>query len=154
MFKFYYPLEHFTPYLLFGPRFDLLINIKPRTYGNIPADWPYESNESLWASKLLKSSYGGTLGIGLQMESILPIPILIEFCYNFDLSDNQMAAMTTWLLNFRNNVIPFLAQSEMGLPTDPLTLGIILKYGLIIPGFTLYIIGLFMYGRSKRKIRE
>ncbi len=88
LFKFYYPLEHFTPYLLFGPRFDLLISIKPETYENIPSDWLYESNESLWASNLLKSSYGSTLGIGLQLESILPTPILLEFCYNFDLSDN------------------------------------------------------------------
>jgi hypothetical protein len=65
-----------------------------------------------------------------------------------------MATITTWLLNFRNNVIPFLAQSKMGLPTYQLTLGLILKYGLTIPRLTLYIIGLFMYGRSKRKVRE
>ncbi|MFX1487556.1 MAG: hypothetical protein ACFFBI_00290 [Promethearchaeota archaeon] len=72
----------------------------------------------------------------------------------FNLTDNQMLRITTWLVNFRDKVVPFLAQYEMGLATDPLTLGINLEYGLTISGLTLFFIGLIVYARSQRKIEE
>ncbi|MFX1479229.1 MAG: hypothetical protein ACFFCI_13935, partial [Promethearchaeota archaeon] len=77
-----------------------------------------------------------------------------ELKSHFNLTDNQMLRITTWLVNFRDYVVPFLAQYKMGLTTDPLTLGINLEYGLTISGLTLFFIGLIVYIRSMRKVEE
>lgn len=53
----------------------------------------------------------------------------------------QMDIITKWLQNLRDNVVPFLAQDTMDLPTDPLTLGKIIALGLVLPGYSIATVG-------------
>ena len=77
------------PYFLFGARIDYLINKEPGIYNENPDDWPYSSNKSIWLAELSDFSYGPTFGVGLQIGSIFPVPIIIESCYNIDVTDNN-----------------------------------------------------------------
>ncbi|MHA1981365.1 MAG: hypothetical protein ACTSXN_09760 [Promethearchaeota archaeon] len=70
--------------------------------------------------------------------------------YN-DLTDDQVDAIIIWLQNFRDNVVPLLAQYQENLPFNPSILASGLLYGMTIPGGVLGALGVVMFIISKRK---
>jgi hypothetical protein len=81
-----------TPYLLAGPRLDILMS--------------YQSDEGVLNSlydQFKKTTLGGSVGVGVQIQSLLPVTILVEGRYNIDLSDSY----ETNLLKVRNNSFDF-----------------------------------------------
>ena len=79
--------ENFVPYVVAGPRVDYLLG--------------YQSDEfhSALYDGFQKATIGGSVGIGLQMDTMLPVGISAEVRYNFDLVDSY----STDLLKVRNN---------------------------------------------------
>ncbi|MFX1275639.1 MAG: hypothetical protein ACFFBP_11615, partial [Promethearchaeota archaeon] len=57
------------------------------------------------------------------------------------LTDHAMACIINWIPNFQQNVMPYLAQHQYGLPTDSITLGNIIQIGGIGLGGLLVGIG-------------
>ncbi len=82
----------FTPYIVAGPRVDFFLG--------------YKSDEQEFNAvydKFKKTSLGGSAGVGMQIESILPVILLAEARYNFDFADSY----ETDLLKVRNNAFDF-----------------------------------------------
>lgn len=73
-----------------------------------------------------------------------------ELKAKFDLTDTQMGMITTWLNNFRDEVVPVLAKEQMGLPADPYTLGSGLLLGMAIGGVCLAALGVVVLLLSRR----
>ena len=81
-----------SPYIVAGPRMDFFLG--------------YKSDEGAFNSvydKFKKTSLGGSAGIGIQLDSILPISVLAEARYNFDFVDSY----ETNLLKVRNSTFDF-----------------------------------------------
>ena len=81
-----------SPYILAGPRIDFLLG--------------YKSDEGAFNTlydRFKKTTLGGSAGIGVEIESILPVTLLAEARYNFDLVDSYDAY--SWKV--RNNTIDF-----------------------------------------------
>jgi len=66
------------------------------------------------------------------------------------LEDEQLLMVLSWLPRFKNNVMPFLAQEEMGLSLDSTTLGNTIQTSMVISGGSL--IGLAGVGLMRRRI--
>ncbi len=73
-----------------------------------------------------------------------------ELKATFGLSNTQMGMMTTWITNFRDNVVPVLAKEEMGLPADPYTLGSGIFMGMAVGGVCLAALGVVVLILSRR----
>ncbi len=56
----------------------------------------------------------------------------------------------SWLPMFRDNLMPYLAQEEMNLPTDSTSFSNSIKLGMVIPGGI--ILGLGLIGLSSNVI--
>lgn len=72
------------------------------------------------------------------------------------LEDKAMEMILDWLPQFRDNVMPFLAQEEMYLPMDSDTLGNTINLGMTVPGgllIGLAVIGLINNIIKKRRLR-
>ncbi|MEJ2545518.1 MAG: porin family protein [Calditrichaceae bacterium] len=82
-----YTMPIVTPYLYAGPRIDFLIMTDVDKGFKIVYD-EYE-----------KVVYGLKIGLGTEIMKILPVSILAEFQYNYDLSDSYKTA----LLKINNN---------------------------------------------------
>jgi hypothetical protein len=81
-----------SPYILAGPRLDFLLG--------------YKSDEGAFNTlydKFKKTTFGASTGIGVQVESFLPVTLLAEARYNFDLTDSYDAY--SWKV--RNNALDF-----------------------------------------------
>lgn len=50
------------------------------------------------------------------------------------LEDDELTMILSWLPNFRDNVMPYLAQEEMNLPMDSLSFSNSIELGMVIPG--------------------
>jgi len=90
--KLRFPSGPVSPYIVAGPRADFLVG--------------YKSDEGAFNSvydKFKKTSFGGSAGIGIQIESLLPIAVLAEARYNFDFADSY----ETDLLKVRNSAFDF-----------------------------------------------
>jgi hypothetical protein len=81
-----------APYLLAGPRADFLLSTSSD-----------EGAFDILYSKMKRSTYGASVGLGIQTSAILPVKLLFEARYNFDLQDSY----ATDLLNVRNNAFDF-----------------------------------------------
>ncbi|MFX1501460.1 MAG: hypothetical protein ACFFDH_10910, partial [Promethearchaeota archaeon] len=73
------------------------------------------------------------------------------------LEKDEMSMILSWLPKFRNNVMPYLAQEEMNLPSDSNTYANSIKLGMGIPGGISIGLGLagitsFVLVRKKSKI--
>ena len=82
------PMGLVSPYVIAGPRIDLLL-------GHNDESISYR----LLYENFKKTSMGGTVGAGAQLNTILPIDLLLEFRYNFYFTDTYK----TDLLKIRNN---------------------------------------------------
>jgi hypothetical protein len=86
------PSESLAPYIVAGPRVDFLLG--------------YKSDEDEFNSvydKFKKTSWGGTVGVGIQLDSLLPVSVLAEGRYNFDFADSYK----TNFLKVRNTAFDF-----------------------------------------------
>lgn len=86
------PAMIISPYLLVGPRIDYLL-----TYSS-----DHDYFDPVY-EEFKKTVYGGTLGIGIETKSILPITTLFELRYNFDTIDSYNSEY----LIVRNNSYDF-----------------------------------------------
>jgi len=80
--------ETITPFVSVGPRVDFFLG--------------YHSDENLFNpvfEKFKTTVLGGSFGIGVQTETLLPVIILAELRYNIDLADSY----STDALQVRNN---------------------------------------------------
>jgi len=71
------------------------------------------------------------------------------------LEDDEMKMILSWLPKFRDNVMPYLAQEEMKLPSDSTTFANSIELGMVIPGgisFGLGVAGLVSNLIVKRKL--
>jgi hypothetical protein len=84
------PLPVVRPYLFGGPRFDFLLGFKS-TLGWYGYDDFYNSFK--------KSAYGASVGLGVELASILPVVLIIEGRYNADLANAYSSPSS----NVRNN---------------------------------------------------
>ncbi|MBM4159991.1 MAG: PorT family protein [Ignavibacteria bacterium] len=85
------PMGMVSPYLLVGPRADFLLHYQK----NLPLEGFYKDFK--------KTAIGGTIGVGVESSSLLPIRLSVESRYNFDISnsfDNGFAKV-------RNNAFDF-----------------------------------------------
>jgi hypothetical protein len=73
-----------------------------------------------------------------------------ELKSTFGLSDTQTEMVATWIVNFRDMVVPTLAKQEMGLPADPYTLGTSIFLGMAIGGGILVALGVVVLILSRR----
>jgi hypothetical protein len=81
-----------TPYVLAGPRLDVLAG--------------YESPDGVFNSvydTFKHTTLGGSVAGGLQIQSVLPVTIVVEARYNLDFVDSY----ETTLLKVRNNSFDF-----------------------------------------------
>jgi hypothetical protein len=86
--KLRFPMGLIAPYILAGPRVDILLG--------------YRSDENAFNAvydKFKKTSVGGSAGVGIELESVLPFTVLAEVRYNFDFADSY----ETDFLKVRNN---------------------------------------------------
>jgi len=81
-----------APYLLAGPRVDFLLSTSSD-----------EGAFDILYGKMKRRMYGASVGIGVQTDAILPVALLFEVRYNFDLQDSY----ATDLLTVRNNAFDF-----------------------------------------------
>jgi hypothetical protein len=82
------PEKVLSPYIVCGPRCDFLLAYK-------------EDHDFLSSTydKFKKVLLGGSAGFGLELNSVLPVGMVLEARYNFDLSDSFRSTY----LNVRNN---------------------------------------------------
>jgi hypothetical protein len=73
------PIGSGSPYLLAGPRADFLFNYR---------DVEIQMNTNPFYSDFKKVMFGGSIGVGVQTGSLLPIALLAELRYNFDFLDS------------------------------------------------------------------
>ena len=66
----------FSPYLIVGPQFNLLLN------KNIQKGW------GIVFDKFKKNNIGLSVGAGFELKNIFPIPILVEYRYERDFINN------------------------------------------------------------------
>ncbi len=85
------PLSDWTPYLLAGPRLDILLSTKADEY-------------SVIFDKLKTPEFGATVGVGVEFTSILPMAVLTEIRYNPSFVD----AYSSNFLTVRNRSLDFL----------------------------------------------
>ncbi len=57
------------------------------------------------------------------------------------LNDAQMEMVLLWMVNFRDDAMPYLAQYQLGLPTDTTTLCNILAVGGLVMGIGSFVLG-------------
>ncbi len=74
--KFTHSMEIFSPYLIIGPQFNLLINKNPDTGWDVVFD------------KFRETNIGISAGGGIELGKLLPSPVFIEYRYERDLQDN------------------------------------------------------------------
>lgn len=82
------PTTIVTPFLLIGPRIDFFLG--------------YHSDRDLFNAvydQFKKTMIGGSIGIGVEATSLLPVNVIVEGRYNFDLADSY----STQYLTVRNN---------------------------------------------------
>ena len=86
----------FTPYLIAGPRVDLLISKKGDVYG-------------LVIDKFKSTDVGGTVGVGVEIHTLLPVGLLAEIRYNASFRDS----FKTEFLTVRNRSFDFLVGLQL-----------------------------------------
>jgi hypothetical protein len=84
----------FTPYILIGPRFDYYLS----SSGTFP---PTNFNVS---NDFHKLNIGGTIGIGVELPSFLPIQAAVEVRYSPDIQDGYSEQS----IAFKNRSMEFL----------------------------------------------
>jgi hypothetical protein len=82
------PFGIITPYILIGPRVDILLGYHDE----------FIVGTSIYQD-FKKTMFGGTVGAGLGLANLLPTTISVELRYNFDFSDSY----DTSLLKVHNN---------------------------------------------------
>ena len=90
--KFFLSGESLSPFILVGPRADFLLG--------------YNSDENVFNSvydDFMKTVIGGTLGAGIEITGVLPLPLAVEARYNIDFADSY----NTQFLKVRNNAFDF-----------------------------------------------
>lgn len=80
-----------TPYLIAGPRLDFAVSKNGDGYDVV-------------IDKFESSEFGVTLGVGVEISSLLPISVLAEFRYNSSLKDS----FNNNFLTVRNRSLDFL----------------------------------------------
>ena len=82
-----------SPYVVAGPRFDFLLG--------------YKSDENAFSdlyNKFKKNIFGGTVGLGVETGSLLPVTLTADVRYNFDF----MKSYKTEYLEVTNNAFDFM----------------------------------------------
>jgi len=74
--KLKYKLGMFSPYIIVGPQFNLLLS------KNIQKGW------GVVLDKFKENNIGISVGVGSEIKNILPISILVEYRYERDFIDN------------------------------------------------------------------
>jgi len=64
-----------------------------------------------------------------------------ELMIGNNLTEAQMDGIFPWLVNFQHNVMPYLAQHQMSLPVDTITLAGMLEIGMITIGILFIVLG-------------
>jgi hypothetical protein len=82
------PFGIVSPYILVGPRFDILLGYRDE----------FIVGTSIYQD-FKKTMFGGTIGAGFDLTDLLPAKISVEFRYNGDLSDSY----DTSLMKVRNS---------------------------------------------------
>ena len=101
----------------------------------LPTNMSIESAESLWdisgefsivtkigLSKWLSAVRNPTSAVAAELRSV-----------NF-LENDEMSMILSWLPMFRDNVMPYLAQEDMNLPSDSTTFANSIELGMVIAG--------------------
>ena len=101
----------------------------------LPTNMSIESAESLWdisgefsivtkigLSKWLSVVGNPTSAVAVELQSV-----------NF-LENDEMSMILSWLPMFRDNVMPYLAQEDMNLPSDSTTFANSIELGMVIAG--------------------
>jgi len=82
----------FSPYVIVGPRLDKYLGYHDNFI--VPNSINEEFTKTLW---------GGSAGIGLELRTLLPVSLSIEFRYNADFADSYK----DYLLRVRNDAYDF-----------------------------------------------
>jgi len=126
----------------------------------LPTNMSTDSAKALWD---ISSEFSLVNKIGLsKWFSALGNPTslaAIELQSANSLKDDEMSMVLSWLPLFRDNVMPYLAQEEMNLPSDSTTFANSIELGMVIGGGIS--IGLGLVGlasniivKRKRKITQ
>ena len=88
LFKAFTPLGSVTPYVIVGPRLDILLGYRDESaFGN-----------SVFQD-FTKTSFGGSVGAGFDVTDVFPVTFSVEFRADVDFGDSY----NTELLKIRNN---------------------------------------------------
>jgi hypothetical protein len=72
-----------SPFVIFGPRFDFLVNREAGKYRFTSVTIASSSSELF-----NDHAFGGTVGVGLAASKFWAVPVFVEVRYNFDFTDN------------------------------------------------------------------
>lgn len=124
----------------------------------LPSNASLESVESLWDAS---NEYSLVNDEGLRKWYIAinnPTSTVAENVQIVNsLEDKAMEMILSWLPNFRDNVMPFLAQEEMELPTDSTSFANSIELGMVIPGGILISVSTISFSYvliKKKKLRS
>lgn len=81
--KFRYSKGVYSPFVLFGPRLDYLINKRNGEYKFTSA-----TSRSIFADHFDRLALGGTIGAGIELPEFSSFKTVFEIRYNFDFSDS------------------------------------------------------------------
>jgi hypothetical protein len=90
--KLQYPSLVAGPYLLLGPRMDFLVNREPGKFEFMGGSFQIIGESGLH-NVFDGQAFGGTVGLGLTADKLLPLPLLVEARYNFDFTDNSKSSL-------------------------------------------------------------
>ncbi|MFX1279654.1 MAG: hypothetical protein ACFFA3_09570 [Promethearchaeota archaeon] len=79
-------------------------------------------------------------------------PVRFDLLENNYLRNNELNMILDWLPEFREKLMPYLAQEDMNLPSDSRTFSNSIKLGMVIPGGIL--IGLGILGLARYRLRK
>ena len=123
----------------------------------LPTNMSLESAESLWN---VSNEYSLVKKRGLRnwyLAVANPTSVLADDLQTINhLEDGAMNMILNWLPEFRDNVMPYLAQEEMNLPMDSTSYALAINLGMSIPGGFLIGLGALGIARDiiiKRKLK-
>ncbi len=133
------------------------VGYRGRNIAVLPTNMSLESAESLWN---VSNEYSLVNKKGLRnwySAVANPTSVLADDLQTINhLEDGAMNMILNWLPEFRDNVMPYLAQEEMNLPMDSTSYALAINLGMSIPGGILIGLGALGIARIiliKRKLK-
>ena len=134
-----------------GTIYGFEVGYQSQTEPIIPTNMSLQSAKALW-NKSKDTSLINKKGLSKWYKAVIdPVSSMATELQTFNyLEDGAMGMILNWLPQFRDDVMPYLAQEDMDLPTDSTTFGNTIEIGMSVAGGI--IIGLVALGLIANEI--